>query len=431
MTEKKGVREQEPLRIAPSRRRGYWTVEDWKALDFSAEEGWQTAIDIFEDRIRGRFLDIVEAVQNYEFSGFAIMALDCLLIETLQQFYEGKLKTPKNQGKEYFRRFLTGSSFRDFFDDNMAEEFYDSVRCGILHQAETKGSSRILIRSGAPLVSWVEDRNGLVINRHLFHEQLECEFEHYVARLRQNDPPDEELRSRFKRKMDIICQVQLEASRVGILAYGSLIADPGRELKQHIVRRIRTQTPFEVEFARSSKGRAGAPTLVPVPDGKGCHVQAYILVLGDEVIEQEACNMLYRREINCIGEKSMTYDDERQRSKEDAVVIEKLRDFEDVEVVLYTSLPPNIDILDDDNASPAEQASKLACLAKRSVKKETFCCQRDGIRYLADAIGHGIKTPLTDLYKCAVLRLAGDAPDLEEARLRIARQKDIVLEETR
>ncbi|HEC36343.1 MAG TPA: hypothetical protein ENI39_07400 [Anaerolineae bacterium] len=421
----------EPLRIAPSRYGGHWTIEDWKGLDFSTEEGWQRGVDIFEDRISGRFLGIVEAIQGYEFSGFAVMALDCLLIETLQQFYEGKAETPRGQSGKYFRRFLTRTSFSEFFDTKKADVFYSSIRCGILHQAEIKGTSRILIRSGTPLVSWAQDRNGLVINRRLFHQQLECEFRHYVARLRQNDPPDEELRRRFKRKMDAICQIQPEAPRLGILAYGSLIADPGQELKRYIVRRIETRTPFQVEFARSSSGRAGAPTLVPVLDGKDEHVQAYILVLEEAVTEVEACNMLYRREINCVGEKSVTYNDERQREKRNAVVIENLRDFAGLEQVLYTCLPANIALLEDPTATADQKAAELARLARESVTEKTFCSRRDGIRYLADAIRHGIHTPLTDLYKCAVLRLADDAPDLEEARLRIARQKGILPEETR
>lgn len=37
---------------------------------------------------------------------------------------------------------------------------------------------------------------------------------------------------------------------VGILAYGSLIDNPGTEIKQVVVRRIENvETPFEVEFA--------------------------------------------------------------------------------------------------------------------------------------------------------------------------------------
>jgi len=193
---------EEPLRIAPSRYGGHWTIEDWKALDFSAEKGWQRAIDIFEDRIRYRFLVVVDAIQDYEFSGFAIMALDCLLIETLQQFYEGVHET-SGQPRDYFKRFLTQPALRKYFDGKMAECFYTHIRCGVLHQAEIKGSSRIRIDTPA-LVRWADDRRGLVINRKRFHQKLVEVFENYVAQLR--DPTNQDPRAKFRDKMDAICR---------------------------------------------------------------------------------------------------------------------------------------------------------------------------------------------------------------------------------
>ena len=54
---------------------------------------------------------------------------------------------------------------------------------------------------------------------------------------------------------------------VGILAYGSLINDPGEELKKVIVGRIPCQTPFNVEYARLSVTRDNAPTLIPTSEG--------------------------------------------------------------------------------------------------------------------------------------------------------------------
>jgi hypothetical protein len=200
----------ESLRIAPSRYGGYWTIDDWKSIDFSKEEGWQRAIDIFEDRIRGRFLKIVDKIKYHTFSGFAIMALDCLLIETLQQFYEGVEETPRRQSGNYFCHFLTKTSFNEFFDECKANMYYQQIRNGILHQAQTKGNSRIWIREGTPLVEYADDGNGLLINRNKFHEQLVYEFENYVSRLRQNSPVDHELRQKFKHKMDAICRVTKE-----------------------------------------------------------------------------------------------------------------------------------------------------------------------------------------------------------------------------
>lgn len=199
--------EQEDLRIAPSRNGGHWTIEDWKSLDFDTEQDWQTAIDIFEDRIRYRFLKVVDAIEQSEGAGFAVMALDCLLIETLQQFYEGVAQTPQSESWKFFRDFLTQTSFGESFDETQADLFYGSIRNGILHQAETKASSRIWTREGARLVSFSRDGKGLLIHRRLFHQQLESEFKDYVERLRQKDAPNEQLRKKFKTKMDAICRV--------------------------------------------------------------------------------------------------------------------------------------------------------------------------------------------------------------------------------
>ena len=82
------------------------------------------------------------------------------------------------------------------------------------------------------------------------------------------------------------------ADTVGILAYGSLIGDPGPEIEPHITRRISCRTPFKVEFARTSRARKGGPTLVPYKDGS--EVAAQILVV--DLSLKEATNRLYRRE---------------------------------------------------------------------------------------------------------------------------------------
>lgn len=55
--------------------------------------------------------------------------------------------------------------------------------------------------------------------------------------------------------------------RIGILAYGSLIKEPGVEIEPLIVERIPTQTPFMVEYARLSQSRGGGPTVIPHTSG--------------------------------------------------------------------------------------------------------------------------------------------------------------------
>src|SRR3954447_17111626 len=60
---------------------------------------------------------------------------------------------------------------------------------------------------------------------------------------------------------------QVMSPKVGILAYGSLIDNPGAEIEAALIsREADILTPFGVEFARSSSKGSGAPTLVPVRD---------------------------------------------------------------------------------------------------------------------------------------------------------------------
>src|SRR3989344_1992545 len=196
------------IRIAPRSDGGYWTVADWKKLTLNNKnkDNWQTAIDIFEARIRRRYFDTIEIIKSYEQSGFAIMSLHCLLIETLQQFFKGVTETPHKEQKTYFKNFFSQTSFAKYFSDpSMGTDFYLWFRNGLLHQAEVKRGSRIWIRSGTPLVRYNHDRTGLEINRDLFHQEMENVFNTYIAALRHNDPADHGLRERFRIKMNSIC----------------------------------------------------------------------------------------------------------------------------------------------------------------------------------------------------------------------------------
>jgi len=215
-------------------------------------------------------------------------------------------------------------------------------------------------------------------------------------------------------------------NEVGILAYGSLLSDPGAELAPLIEQRIGGMlTPFAVEFARSSRTRAGAPTLVPVPDGRGAHVQAQVLVLKPDANVAIGKTLLYRREIHKPGDTDVVYDEAVQSTRRDAVQVRDLRDFAGLPVVLYTDLKPNIRVVLARKTPPEVKAGELARLAVASVTAETYAAGTDGIRYLADALANGIETPLTPHYRAAVLALAGGAPDLETARAWVDRQRSI------
>lgn len=194
--------ELKPIRISP-----HFCINDWTILSFSTENDWEKGIDIFEDRIRGRFLKPITYFETYKYAGFAVLALDCLLIETLQQFKKGVSDTPWGESESYFVDFLTKTSFKKYFDADLAKFFYRQIRCGVLHQAEIKGSSRVFVHQDIPLVKWSKDKKGLIINRKLFHNQLIIEFKNYLSQLKVSNPPDVHLRTNFRKKMNFICHV--------------------------------------------------------------------------------------------------------------------------------------------------------------------------------------------------------------------------------
>lgn len=184
-------------------------------------------------------------------------------------------------------------------------------------------------------------------------------------------------------------QMTYNAPTVGILAYGSLIDEPGNELAaviEHVVRGI--DTPFPIEFARKSLSRGDAPTLVPYSEG--APVRAAILKLATTVAQ--ATDMLWRRETR-TSDNTRPYPGTRP-DRPNAVRVEKLRDFAGVETVLYTAIGANVSPL---------TATRLAELAIASVAKARPGL--DGISYLLSAKANGIATSLSPAYEAEILRM--------------------------
>ena len=191
---------------------------------------------------------------------------------------------------------------------------------------------------------------------------------------------------------------------IGILAYGSLIPNPGAEIAPVTVRRITgVETPFRIEFSRSSRVRDGAPTLVPVERG-GARVSGVVLVLRDSVTETAAQDMLYRRERNRVGSGDRYAD--MDPADPDSAFLGRLDGFAGLDVVFHAALRANVD-------EPTPEP--LARLAIESATAPSGAKGRDGIRYLMDAKAAGILTPLMPEYEKEILRQTGGR-DLEEAR---------------
>ncbi len=165
---------------------------------------------------------------------------------------------------------------------------------------------------------------------------------------------------------------------IGILAYGSLISDPGPEILPLIINRIECITPFNVEYARSSKSRNGAPTLIPYMDGQP--VSGQILVL-DSTDIQHIKDILWRRETHKL---TGSYKEGIDFHNSNKVYIKVINNFHDIPTVLYTSIGSNTPVSIDN----------LSELAINSI---------EGIKYLQDAKSCGIETKLSKEYELMVL----------------------------
>lgn len=166
----------------------------------SSEADWGKAIDIFKDRIVGRYFEQIDILSNdINANGFTIMALNCLLIEALFQFRDGKDETPGKNSKAY-PRFLV-EEFPHIFDTLSADLFYRSIRCGILHSAQTKEGARL---SDDDSFVVKLDSNDLVVSVVRITNQIKNYFNTYVNKLR--DPNQITIRTNFVKKMRFICR---------------------------------------------------------------------------------------------------------------------------------------------------------------------------------------------------------------------------------
>lgn len=147
--------------------------------------------DFIVERFDERYFRPIETSDSKH--GFALMAIACLVVETLESFYQGRSDT-KGKALQMFKEFFERDKSFGIFQsgDNW---FFRDIRCGILHQAETRGGWKIS-RSGSML-----DKRNKIINATAFLRQLRRSVESYASELQK----DEALWESFCKKMDAIC----------------------------------------------------------------------------------------------------------------------------------------------------------------------------------------------------------------------------------
>lgn len=189
----------EALRISPK----YSSVH-WLALSGANKQDWAKAVEIVRDRLSGRFLRFADECLNDPYSGFVVLALDCLLAETIEQFKSGAT-SGAGKSRQYITRFLSTARFQPYFDKDARTHFFEDIRCGLLHQAEAK-EMWLVRRGSSEMLQQVGDGRGYIIDVKQFHGAVHGTLEDYLEHL--VDPSKNELRANLWKKMDHICRIR-------------------------------------------------------------------------------------------------------------------------------------------------------------------------------------------------------------------------------
>jgi len=187
-----------------------YTKEDYHEIEISPSSKnpvkWDNAIDIFEDRIEGRYLNVINSFLSNDDKllrdGFVVMAINCLLIETLMQFKYGEDETIGSNSVRY-TQFLYEEFPTVFTNKNSAKKFYKDIRCGILHSAQTKGKSKLTFGKNYVIeISEINSVEYISVDVGNFTNVLREYYENYVRNLRRDEG---NLRGNFIQKMNFIC----------------------------------------------------------------------------------------------------------------------------------------------------------------------------------------------------------------------------------
>lgn len=196
-------------------------VSHWRAFEATLTPGrnaalWKKAFKTyFQTRLSYRYLKPITTLQHsgtMAGEGFSIVAIQCSLIEFLESTIQGKSYRHRRNGDpplgqhEYslsggiFESFLVNRPpfNREFTTQRLAHEFYESVRCGVLHEARTKNGWTILAKS----------KSGHVIEPTLkivYRDNFQSALLDFVEWYKRELPSRRDLQEAFLRKFNSLC----------------------------------------------------------------------------------------------------------------------------------------------------------------------------------------------------------------------------------
>ncbi|WP_338720750.1 hypothetical protein [Devosia sp. XK-2] len=182
-----------------------------RATDASVDS-WRAAYQLFlETRLADRYLKPIRSIRadgSYSGEGFAILTIQCALLEFLASL---RLGFNYSHGASFGVDFKYGDSRKLFVDflrkcapfeslgltKAHAESFYANVRCGLVHEAQTKNGWKVWAYNANKIAI---DPINKIVNRDLLADLIDDYLVVYEAELYQS----KDLQAAFIRKLDYI-----------------------------------------------------------------------------------------------------------------------------------------------------------------------------------------------------------------------------------
>lgn len=172
------------------------TITVSKYLEMEATKDVDGILSFVGERFGERYIDPFNVSQNK--NGFIMMASSCLMIETLESFWQGWKASPNSP-----------LAFCQFFDRNhcrfsslrgLSQEFYQHVRCGIFHQGETTGGWHIR----RDICTTLFDAATKTIDATVFLREMKGSLDDYKDSLKAT-AWDGDVWEKFRKKMKNVC----------------------------------------------------------------------------------------------------------------------------------------------------------------------------------------------------------------------------------
>lgn len=245
------------------------TVGDYKNMVARMDKNGIASF--IKQRLTERYIDPV--LQSNKQHGFSIMAQACLLIETYESFRQGWQDTEGKKKKPFELFFTREGRFAAFAEYH--GDFYFNVRCGLLHQGETKNGWKINRKPNELLFN----KTDKTIQAVKFMEALQDTIEDYVAELIAADWSDS-IWENTLHKIELISINSIPTQLY--FAYGSNMDEKQLHARNVIFgnRRRATLKGYKLVFNKIASQGAGIGFANIVP-AEGCEVEGILMDVGN------------------------------------------------------------------------------------------------------------------------------------------------------